>query len=56
MGLDKHSSLGSFEEMAEAQDAAPETAQSVEAEIEATANATPVVEPTADNVETPKNE
>jgi nicotinate-nucleotide pyrophosphorylase len=55
MGLDKYSA-GSFEEMVEEQDSAPETAKTVEAEIEATTDATPVAEAKADNVETPKTE
>jgi hypothetical protein len=65
MGLDKFSNLGSFEEMVEAQDTAPETVKTVKAE---TADATEVVTEKAeaeivggtpifpaDNLETPKN-
>lgn len=53
MGLDKYSA-GSFEEMAEAQDSAPETAKTAETE----GKAEPTDEGTgvADNVETPKSE
>ena len=56
MEMDKFSNLGSFEEMAEAQEAAPETAKTVEAEIttEAKAEEAPAAEAKADNVETPK--
>jgi hypothetical protein len=50
MGLDKYSA-GSFEEMAEAQDSAPEVA-----ETEVKTDAAPVAEVTTDNVETPKTE
>jgi hypothetical protein len=66
MGLDKFSNLGSFEEMAEAQDTAPETVKTVETEIateaktevatEAKTEEAPVAtDVPADNVETPKN-
>jgi hypothetical protein len=53
MGLDKYSA-GSFEEMAEAQDSAPETAKTAETEVKT--DAAPVAEATTDNVETPKTE
>ena len=52
MGLDKYSA-GSFEEMAEAQDSAPETKA---VETEAKTEATPAAEVKADNVETPNAE
>ena len=54
MGLDKYSA-GSFEEMAEAQDSAPEIAKTAETEAKTEEVGNPTVSP-ADNVETSKTE
>jgi hypothetical protein len=56
MGLDKFSNLGSFEEMAEAQDSAPEVAKTAETEVKTEVATEVATEVTTDNVETSKTE